>query len=308
MAPACGEYGEESETKIIWSGNPIITHIRAADPSAEIWEDGQVWLYTSQDMEDATSYLTMDGYHAFSSSDMVEWTDHGEILHSRDVSWTRPGLMLAPDACYRDGIYYLYFPTLTKCPTLTNNLVVGVATSNVPEGPFTALDAPMEGPDGIDPTCFIDDDGQAYLYWGQDWFGHGGPKMARLADNMVELAEEPREVDYGFDNFVEGSYMHKRNGIYYFSYSSHQGYYSMGSSPYGPFEYAGVLNAGPPGAQDHHSMIQYHGQWYYFYHRGDYNGGDLYRRNVCVDYLYYNDDGTIQMVIQTEEGVREVRP
>ena len=165
----------------------------------------------------------------------------------------------------------------------------------------------MNGPNGIDPTCFIDDDGQAYLYWGDS----GNAKMAKLADNMLELAESPRDVDYGSDNMGEGSYMHKHDGIYYYSYtcnecSPDQGYYSMGTSPYGPFEYKGAINATPPDAQDHHSIIEYHGQSYYFYHRGDYNGGDMFRRNACVDYLYYNEDGTIQKIVQTDQGVQAV--
>ncbi len=119
----------------ITSGNPIIKHIRTADPSAQVWNDGKVWVYTSHDQNNATDYSTMDGYHVFSSSDMIEWTDHGEILHSRDVSWgiTQGGFMFAPDAAYKDGVYYLYFPHMA----LGWKWVVGVATSDKPEGPFT---------------------------------------------------------------------------------------------------------------------------------------------------------------------------
>ncbi len=126
---------------------------------------------------------------------------------------------------------------------------------------------------------------------------------------MTELAEEPRIIEYGASNFGEGPFMHKRNGIYYFSYTCntcypYQGYYAMADNPYGPFEYKGNLKKSPPGAQDHHSIIEYHGQWYYFYHTGDYGpGASLFRRNVCVDSLYYNEDGTMQEVIGTTTGV-----
>lgn len=284
--------------------NPIITHIRTADPSAQIWNDGKVWVYTSHDQDWATNYNSMDGYHVFSSYDLVNWTDHGEILHSRDVDWGIPegGFMFAPDAAYKNGTYYLYFPHMAA----GWNWRVGVATSDIPEGPFTDIGHFIEGTDHIDPTCFVDDDGQAYLIWGGD---SNPPKIAKLNENMTELAEEPRIIAYGSDNFGEGPYMHKRNGIYYFSYTCHtcspyQGYYAMGDNPYGPFEYKGELNLSPPGAQDHHSMIEYHGQWYYFYHVGNYgDNGSLYRRNVCVDSLFYNEDGTMQIVVQTTAGV-----
>jgi len=287
------------------SGNPIIKHIRSADPSAQVWNDGRVWIYASHDQDNATDYSTMDGYHVFSSYDLVNWTDHGEILHSRDVSWGNPngGFMFAPDAAFKNGTYYLYFPHLAN----DWNWRVGVATSDKPEGPFTDIGRYIEGTDHIDPTCFVDDDGQAYLIWGGD---SQDPKIARLKENMTELAEEPRVIEYGAGNFGEGPFMHKRDGIYYFSYTCHtcnpyQGYYAMGDNPYGPFVYKGELNLSPPGAQDHHSIIEYHDQWYYFYHVGNYNGGSLYRRNVCIDSLFYNKDGSLQEVVQTQTGVRQ---
>jgi len=135
----------------VTSGNPIIKHIRSADPSAEVWNDGKVWIYASHDQDDAIDYSSMEDYHAFSSYDMVNWTDHGVILHSRDVSWGSPngGFMFAPDAAYKDGTYYLYFPTMD------NNWkwMVGVATSDKPEGPFTDIGHYIEGTDHIDPTA-----------------------------------------------------------------------------------------------------------------------------------------------------------
>ena len=288
----------------VTSGNPIIRHIRSADPSAQVWEDGKVWVYTSHDPDGATDYSTMEDYHVFSSEDLIEWTDHGVILSSADVSWavSQGGFMFAPDAAYKDGIYYLFFPTMAEGWKWR----VGVASSEKPEGPFTDVGHYIEGTDEIDPTCFVDDDGEAYLIWGG---GANAPKIARLKENMTELAEEPRIIEYGASNFGEGPFMHKRDGIYYFSYTCntcypYQGYYSMADNPYGPFEYKGNLKKSPPGAQDHHSMIEYHGQWYYFYHTGNYGpGASLYQRNVCVDSLFYNEDGTMQEVIQTTTGV-----
>ena len=296
------EVMEPAET----SGNPIIRHIRSADPAAEVWNDGRVWIYASHDQEDATDYSNMDGYHVFSSSDLVNWTDHGEILHSRDVGWGNPGggWMFAPDAAYKNGTYYLYFPHLSS----EWRWRIGVATSDRPEGPFTDVGHYIEGTDNIDPTCFVDDDGQAYLLWGGGDVGTSVPKIARLSENMTELAEEPRIIDYGAENFGEGGYLHKRDSLYYFSYTCHscwpyQGYYATGATPYGPFEYKGELNRSPPGAQDHHSIVEYHDQWYYFYHVGNFEGGSLFRRNICIDSLFYNEDGTMQEVRQTTTGV-----
>lgn len=284
------------------SNNPIIRHIRSADPAAHVWDDGRIWIYCSQDQNDAVDYSTMDGYHAFSSSDMVHWTDHGEILHSHDVAWgiKEGGWMWAPDCAYKNGTWYLYF-----CHRDTAGAWrIGVATSTRPQGPFTDIGNYIEGTSGIDPCCFVDDDGSAYLYFGRN-------KMARLAQSMVALDGPVEEVDYGNTNFGEGVWVHKYNGRYYYSWTDYedqhyQGHYSVGSSPFGPFEYIGCVNKKPPGAQDHHAIIEYKNQWYYFYHVGNYNNGGPARRNVCVDYLYYSPDGAILMVIQTAEGVDSV--
>ncbi|MDZ8119146.1 family 43 glycosylhydrolase [Pontiella agarivorans] len=276
-------------------GNPIIRHIRTADPSAHVWKDGKMWLYTSHDQDDAVNYTTMDGYHAFSSSDLISWTDHGEILHSRDVSWGRDkgGLMFAPSAGYKDGTYYLYFPHMAKGG---KGWKVGVATSSKPEGPFVDQGF-IKGTDGIDPCCFMDDDGQAYLYWGA---AKTGIKMAKLKPNMRELAEEPRMVDYGADDCHEGTFVHKYKGTYYFSYKNkgyaEQGSYAMSKSPYGPFSNNAKFVKKAQGAQIHHSIVEFKGQWYFFNHCGNYDGGHLYKRNSCMNKLFYNPDGTIQTV------------
>lgn len=295
------------------SGNPIIKHVRTADPSVIVGKDGKVWLYTSHDQSDATKYATMDGYRVFSSGNLVDWQDHGEILHSKDVSWSeQPGFMFAPDAVFRDDTYYLYFPHLTK----TMGWKVGVATSKSPQGPFKEQGY-VKGPrmnGGFDPMCFIDSDGKAYLYWGSA-FDTKAPMVARLKDNMTELAEKPRRLDYGKGNHFtkragEGIYMHKRKGVYYFSFSAWNGYAAMGNSPYGPFKNLHKIANGGKGAQDHHAIIQIAERWYYFYHVGNYNDGErdgsLHRRNVCIDRLYYNPDGTIRLVKKTAQGVKRI--
>tara|TARA_B110000285_G_C15040599_1_gene571606 strand:+ start:45 stop:1043 length:999 start_codon:yes stop_codon:yes gene_type:complete len=297
------------------SGNPIIKHVRTADPSVVVGENGKVWVYTSHDQDDAVNYNTMDGYRVFSSSNLIDWKDHGEILHSKDLSWgNQPGFMFAPDAVYRNGTWYLYFPHLTK----SEGWKIGVATSEKPQGPFKdqgfVTGPKMKG--GFDPRCFIDPDGKVYLYWGSSFDTHA-PMVARMKDNMMELAEEPRTIDYGGKGHFtakkagEGIYMHKREGVYYFTFSDWDGYAAMGDSPYGPFNRLHKIAEGGNGAQDHHAIIQIEGKWYYFYHVGNYNDGkadgSLYRRNICVDRLYYNPDGTIKLVKKTGEGAKRVK-
>ncbi|GAA4814977.1 family 43 glycosylhydrolase [Litoribaculum gwangyangense] len=295
----------ESATKMDWpnqseGNNPVIRHIRTADPSAHIWNDGKVWMYTSRDMEDATFYDSMDGYRAFSSTDMVNWTDHGEVLHSKDISWGVPGWMWAPTAIYKNNKYYLLYPHSVKGSK--DDMRCGVAVSDVPEGPFKDIGW-IKGVEGqwLDPCVFEDDDGKVYLYWGVR-----EPKVARLKDNLLELAEKPRTIEYGNTNFFEASYMHKRNGKYYFSYNAGLGgFYGMADNPYGPFEYQGAIN--PKQRQDHHSILNYKGQDYFFYHWQNWNGGSKFSRNVAIEYLYYNEDDTIQEIFASEEGVKKVK-
>jgi beta-xylosidase len=295
-----------------YKGNPLVRNHGAADPDVQVW-DGVVWVYCSQDHQkqegDKGTYDSMDGYHVFSSSDLVNWTDHGEVLHSRDVDWgiERGGWMWAPGAARKDGKYYLYYPHKDK----KENWRIGVAVADAPQGPFKDIGHPIEGIGGIDPKIFIDDDGQAYIY-------NNSAIVAKLKPNMIELAEEPRKINYAPEDvlkdevrrFCEGSYMHKKDGVYYYSYTNwknkeFQGFYAMGKSPYGPFEWKGEMAPHPSGAQDHHSIIEFKGQWYYFYHIAikDYPvKKDGQGRIACFDKLYYNEDGTIQMVKHTREN------
>jgi len=293
-----------------FDGNPLVRNHGATDPDVHVWND-TVWMYCSQDHEiiDNDTYATMDGYHAFSSADLVNWTDHGEILHSRNVKWGIDGFMWAPGAARKKDAtgnykYYIYYPHKDK----TNNWKIGVVVGDKPQGPFKDIGKPMDGPTGIDPACFIDDDGQAYLYF-------GSYKVAKLKPNMIELAEAPRSLDYApqeildddFQRFHEGPFMHKKDGKYYFSYSNFknnkcQGWYTMGDSPYGPFKWIGPMAPAPAGAQDHHSIIEFKGQWYYFYHIAipEFPVNKVGQgRIACFDRLYYNNDGTMQMVVHT---------
>lgn len=311
-----GAGGEDERVRyeFIYEGNPLVRHISATDPDAHVWDD-TLWVYCSQDHQRKPGsddyYEVMDGYHVYSTADMVNWTDHGEILHSSDVKWGRDGYMWAPGAARRNGKYYLYFPHRDR----QDKWHIGIATSLRPDGPFKDIGRPLIGLDGIDPMVFVDDDGEAYIYC------NPGGDMARLKPDMIDLAETPRRPVYGPDEvmkedtlrFLEGAYMHKYNGKYYFSYTNwqnpkRQGFYAVGDSPYGPFEWKGAMAYAPEGGgQDHHSIVEFKGKWYYFYHYGGepfkpfgWNGS---RRILCFDELEYNEDGTIRMVKQTRQVV-----
>lgn len=297
--------------KFKYKGNPLVSHISSTDPDVNVW-DGEVWMYCSQDFQQQPGeihpYYHMDGYHAFSSKDLKNWTDHGEILHSRDLAWGKPGWMWAPAVARKEGKYYLYYPHRADSTKVWS---IGVAIANSPAGPFKDTGKPMEGIGGMDPKVFIDDDGTAYLYCNNS-------KIAKLKPNMIEIDEAPRKIDYAPKNILddplqrvgEGPYMHKKDGIYYYSYTNpknptFQGFYSMAKNPYGPFEWKGAFAPAVPNAQDHHSIIEFKGQWYYFYHINtpqtelDAMGWKGIRRIACFDKFYYNPDGTLKMVVPT---------
>ncbi|MDF7798609.1 family 43 glycosylhydrolase [Pontiellaceae bacterium B1224] len=283
-----------------FGANPIITHLFTADPSAHVWEDGKMWIYPSHDQDNATSYGSMNGHHVFSSEDLVTWTDHGQIMHTDDINWAKRGHLWAPDCAYKDGTYYYYYPARDK----NNKNRIGVATSRSPSGPFTDSGSYIEGTDEIDPACFIDDDGQAYLYWG----GHYGE--LRIVELNDDMKTHGGVTHLEIQNFYEAPWMHKRNGIYYLSYATGVQKpiaYCTSDSPMGPFIYQGILMDAEVtgGATNHHSIVKYKGRWYIFYHNTALSGRS-HRRSVCIDYLYYNEDGTIKKVVQTKDGVAPV--
>ena len=293
----------------LMADNPIIKHIFTADPSAHLYE-GKVFIYPSHD-QDKPDWFNMVDYHVFSSTNLVDWTDHGVALHVKDVPWAKE-YMWAPDCAYKDGTYFFYFPARDKA----GEFRIGVATSTSPAGPFKPEPNPIEGSFSIDPSVFIDDDGAAYMYFGG--LGEHGkaesPMVARMKDNMKEFAETPRRIE-GADFFFEGAWMNKINGTYYLSYSTgnmNKDYkpsaiaYATSDSPYGPFKYQGVILKSLGIWTNHHSIINLNGDWYIFYHNGALPGGGKNNRSVCLDRLYFNPDGTIKMVEPTKEGVPAV--
>jgi hypothetical protein len=162
-----------------FGANPFITSIYTADPSAHVWNDGRLYVYPSRDMDPPRGCDLMDRYHVFSTDDMANWRDEGEILRASQVSWGRPegGFMWAPDCAYRDGTYYFYFPHPSGSDW-NKTWKVGVATSTKPASDFKPGGF-IEGVGGfsmIDPCVFSDTDGTAYFYFG------GGGKCVCLCE------------------------------------------------------------------------------------------------------------------------------
>lgn len=283
--------------------NPVLprTHF-VPDGEAHEMPDGRLYVYGSYDLSGAQKYCS-DVLHVFSTDDMVHWTDHGVCFCTAAISWAEPGCALfAPDCIHRDGKYYLYF-------CLSNN-AEGVAVADQPWGPFTdPQPICIANGDGIDPAIFIDDDGQAYYYWGQFSL-----RAAKLNADMRTLDES--SVIYGLidekrHGFHEGSSVRKRNGIYYLVFSDiSRGRptclgYAMSRSPLGPFEYKGIIidNIGcdPETWNNHGSIAEYRGQWYVFYHRSSQNS--RYSRRLCIEPIFFEPDGTIRETLPTTQGV-----
>jgi beta-xylosidase len=204
--------------------NPVIKHMYTADASPHVMPDGKVWMVTSVDSENGGGYSTMHSYHTFSSSDMVNWADHGEVLNIADVRPSNVDVqkekwaLWAPDMIYRHGKYFLYFPVRILYPDSLNQngkpvvkSYIGVAESSSLDKPFKVIKSKIEGTQGIDPAVFADDDGSLYLLWGQE-------KMARLKENMMELDGKVTTLELGTKRFMEAIWIHKRENKYYISY------------------------------------------------------------------------------------------
>lgn len=305
----------QSPDEVILTGtNPIITGQFTADPTARVFE-GKIYMYPSHDIpsvithHDGSAWFSMPDYHVFSSEDLASWTDHGVILRQEDVPWGKPDAyaMWAPDCVQKDGKYYFYFP---DAPAAGWGFGIGVAVSDNPEGPFTPQQKPIEGVVGIDPCVLVDDDGKAYIYW-----SGMGLRGCRLADNMLELEGEQVRLDEPLpEGFKEGPFAFKHKGKYYLTYpwvrkDTEALAYAMSDNPLGPFEYKGIImKESPTGCwTNHHSLVEYKGEWYLFYHHNDYSPHFDKNRSARIDRVFFNDDGTIQEVVPTLRGVGPVK-
>ncbi len=284
-----------------WGGESGTVPMYTADPSAHVF-NGRLYVYASHDMVPAVGCDHMDQYHVFSTTDLTTWTDHGLIFGSDQVEWGRSegGFMWAPDCAYNpaDQTYYYYFPHPTgDGDEWDTTWKIGVATSSDPATGFTQQGY-IEGLESlIDPCVFVDGDGQPYIYHG----GGGICKGGRLKKSNWKQLDGSMTAMTGLSDFHEGTWVFKRNGVYYLMYADNHGLdgnqlkYAMGNSPLGPWTSKGVILYATGCATSHGSIVEYNGQWYLFYHSSNASGiNEL--RSVCVDKLYFNEDGTIQVV------------
>ncbi|UKM66507.1 glycoside hydrolase family 43 protein [Flavobacteriaceae bacterium GSB9] len=308
---ACGSTKRNDSSKIenLNFNNPIITDKYTADAAAIVHND-KVYLYAGHDQapNDVNAYR-MHEWLVYSSPDMVNWTEHPVPLKPTDFKWAS-GSAWASEVIEKNGEFY-WFVTVEHGSI--HGKAIGVAVSDNPTGPF--VDAIGKALitndmtthtkiswDDIDPTVWIDDDGQAYIFWGNTVC-----KYAKLKDNMIELDGPIMTVD--LPNFTEAPYIHKKGDWYYLSYAyqfPEKIAYAMSKSINGPWEFKGILNevAGNSNT-NHQAIIEFKEKDYFIYHNGSIpTHGGSFRRSVCVDRLYYNEDGTMKRVIMTSEGIQ----
>lgn len=315
---------------------PLISNIYTADPSAHIFK-GKIYIYPSHDIEAGTpendngDHFDMRDYRVLSMDGVNgKVTDHGVALDIKNIPWASRQLW-APDAAYKNGTYYLYFPAKDKNDVFR----IGVATSKTPAGPFKAEPQPIKGSFSIDPAVFTDDDGTSYMYFGGIWGGqlqrwkdgeydaNGSKtdsqkedepaltaKIAKMKNDMLNFAEPVKDIvlldkegkpiltkDHD-RRFFEGAWMHKYNGKYYFTYSTGDTHFlasAVGDNPYGPFTYQGTFMDPVQGWTTHHSIIEVKGKWYIFYHDTQLSG-KTHLRNIKVTELIHNADGTLGLI------------
>lgn len=289
--------------------NPIIHDQYTADPTARVFNN-KVYLFPSHDIPapagQRQDWFCMEDYHVFSSENLTDWTDHGVILSQKNVPWGKPDgySMWAPDCVYKNGKYYFYYP---NAPREGRGFAIGVAIANRPEGPYMPEKESIKGVGGIDPCVLIDDDGAAYLYW-----SGMGIRGGRLKENMTELANGSQVMEGLPEGFKEGPFAFKRDGRYYLTFpwvrkdkGTETLAYAMSDSPLGPWQFKGIIMTEHDNScwTNHHSLVEYKGQWYLFYHRNHYSPNMDKRRSACIEKVTFNADGTIQEVKQTLRGV-----
>src|SRR5690554_1670679 len=311
----------------------LVKHMYIADPAVHVF-NGKLYIYPSHDVEagipedDLGSHFDMRDYHVFSMDEIDgEVTDHGKVLDIKDIPWAGRQLWDS-DVAHKDGKYYLYFPLKDK----TDIFRLGVAVSDRPEGPFVPQPDPIKGSYSIDPCLFKEKDGTHYMYFGGIWGGQlqryrdnkalecGAlpaddepalcPKIVKMADDMLEFAEEPKDAVILDENgnpllqgdthrrFFEAAWMHVYKGKYYLSYSTgdtHKLVYAIGDNPHGPFTYQGVILNPVKGWTTHHSIVEFKGKWYLFFHDVE-PSGQTHLRSVRYADLNYLPDGKIETI------------
>lgn len=300
--------------------NPIIQTNYTADPAPMVHND-TVYLYTSHDEDETVkNFFTMNDWRCYSTTDMVNWTDRGAVLSYKTFEWSR-GDAWAGQCIPRNGKFYYYLPVNMK----NGGNAIGVAVSDSPTGPFKdAIGKPLLiGYGYIDPTVYIDNDGQAYLYWGNPnlWHAKLNKDMISIDQEFGIVKEDLKDENFGYrskkiDNrtasYEEGPWLFKRNSLYYLLYPAggvpeHLAY-STAKSITGPWTYGDtIMHVIKEGGAftNHPGYIEFKGKSYLFYHNGALPGGGGFKRSVCIEPFNFNADGSISLIVPTNEGVKE---
>jgi len=301
--------------------NPVVQTHYTADPAPMV-HDGRLYLYTGHDEDSATDWFTMNEWRVYSTVDMVNWTHHGSPLRYNDFTWAK-GDAWAGQCIARNGKFYFYVPVTQK----NGGMAIGVAVSSSPTGPFKdALGHPLvsTGTGDIDPTAFIDHDGQAYLYWGNPrlWY-------VKLNEDMVSYSGKAEQVALtaaGFGArtgdpsrstlYEEGPWFFKRGELYYLVDAAggipENIAYSTSTGPTGPWTYRGVImRAEGASFTNHAGVVDFGGRSYFFYHNGALPGGSGFHRSVAVESFTFNADGSFPTIKMTKDGppaIRDLNP
>lgn len=303
----------------LWAQNPIVQTSYTADPAPLVYNN-KVYLYTSHD-EDGSTWFTMNDWRLYTTEDMVNWTDHGAVLSYKAFDWAKRNAW-APQCIEREGKFYMYVPITDR----DNRNGIGVAVADSPYGPFIdPLGKPLISKSNadIDPTVFIDDDGQAYLLWGNPVCYY-----VKLNEDMISLAGEVKQFPNTIEafgkregepnskrptNYEEGPWLYKRDQLYYLIFAAgpipeHIGY-STSKTPLGPWKYQGkLMPTQGTSFTNHPGIIDFKGKTYLFYHNGALPGGGGFTRSVCVEETKFNKDGTIVPMTMTKGINKSLKP
>lgn len=305
------------EEKIIFKwvapGNPVVTHKYTCDPAALVYND-TLFIFTGEDFEGGQKGYNILNWCCFATIDMKNFWEYKTPIHAIDFTWGEPNAAWAGQAIERNGKFYFYNSSQTTG--------IGVAVADRPEGPYKdALGHALLTNDDsfgkkhswrtIDPTVFIDDDGQAYLYW-----GNGTCWYVKLNEDMISYDKEYGVKEIVFSGemefpFTEAPWIHKKDGLYYLSFAigfPERIAYAISDKPLGPFEYKGIINeiAGNSNT-NHQSVIKYKGNWYFIYHNGGIQtDGGSHSRSICIDKLKFDENGYYLPIQMTTKSVDQL--
>ena len=307
----------------VFAQNPIISTMYTPDPAPFVYGD-KVYLFVDHDEENST-YFHMKDWMLYSTDDMVNWTYLGTMITTETFAWARHGdRAWASQGVERNGKWYWY----VCCNTAAGGDALAVAVADDPQGPWTdAIGKPLaEGFGFIDPTVFIDDDGKAYLFWGNKglWYGELNDDMVSFKDGWQEVPGYHDPECFGelqmkenwanggkkelMTQYEEGPWLMKRNGTYILSYPAggvpeHMAY-STAPTINGPWTYRGkIMGEADNSFTIHGGNITFKDRDFMFYHNGALPGGGGFCRSACVEEFKWNDDGTFPFIPQTKEGV-----